>query len=196
MLGVYVSDSLRVLWRLNSNLWGHLIISFVDVKEISSTYASKTNRQWRNDHTLVCWLVCALTLSNYRPMASPRRWQTSCQSFGCYDMRWGRPRIEGQNCVSDLQGTIAVTTEAHVRIRGSLSWWVSGETSVTHHMSHTPNTPAFICTDGGKIPEKCVKLVACMWEVGCFAFFELEWAINSCEVIKLRNKENIKCSDI
>lgn len=114
---------------------------------------------------------CALALSNYRPMASPRRWQTSCQSFGCYDMRWERPRLEGQNCVSDLHGTIAVTTEAHVRIRGSLSWWVSGETPVTHHMSHTPNTPAFICTDGGKIPEKCVKLVSCMWEVGllCFA---------------------------
>lgn len=94
-------------------------------------------------------------------------------AFGCYDMRWGRPRIEGQNCVSDLQSTIAVTTEAHVRIRGSLSWWVSGETSVTHHMSHTPNTPAFICTDGGKIPEKCVKLVACMWEVGLLCFL---WA--------------------
>ncbi len=83
-----------------------------------------------------------------------------------YEMR----ETERQNCVSDLQGTIAVTTEAHVRIRGSLSWWVSRETRVTHHMSPTP---AFICTAGGKIPEKCVRLVACMWEVGLLCFL---WA--------------------
>lgn len=130
------------------------------------TYAGETNRQWRNEHSL----VHELARSNYRPMASPRRWQTSCQSFGCYDMRWGRPRLEGQNRASDLQGTIAVTTEAHVRIRGSLFWWVSGETPVTRHMSRTPNTPAFICTGSGRIPDKRVKLVARMWEIGLLCF--------------------------
>lgn len=136
-------------------------------------------RQTDNEETNTLSFVGScfvLALSNYRPMASPRRWQTSCQSFGCYDMRWGRPRLEGQNCVSDLQGTIAVTTEAHVRIRGSLSWWVSGEPP-SHTICHTHRTHllSFSLTVGKYLRNVLSLLLVCERLV-CFAFFELEWA--------------------
>jgi len=163
MLGVYVCDSLRGLWRLNYNLWGHLIISFVDAKEISSDlslYRSvihmQADRQTINMLSFTGGCVCSLDLITglwHHP------WDGRQAVNHLVAMIWDEGdrerRDEGQSCVSNLQGTITVTTEAHVRIKGGLFWWVSRETHPSHiHMSNTPNTPASISTESEEIPAK------------------------------------------
>lgn len=141
------------------------------MKDISSTYAGKTNRHWRNGHALVRWLVCALATSNCRLMASPRRCQTSCQSFGCYDMRWGRPR---DKTVCPISRVWSLWQQKPM----SESEATFPDDSSGKHPSHTICHPHLlsIAPTVWKYLRNVLSLLFVCERLVCFAFFELECA--------------------
>lgn len=168
MLRVYVCDSLRGSWRLKYNLWGHLIISIADAKEISSAlslYRSVIHMQADKQTNMLSFAsawVCSLDLIT-----------------GLWHHPW-----DGRQAVNHLVAMIWDEGDRDVkdkavcpisRVRSLLQQKPMSESEAAFsdesrgkhpshiHMSDTPNTPASISTESEEIPAKQhVKLRGCL----------------------------------